>query len=262
MLSLASLSTAEARTLKAFAFDLDDTLLDRGRLSEGAFSSLFRLKEAGLVLVAVTGRPSGWGEVIARQWPIDGAVTENGAVACALDGDRFQSFDFALDQRPARRARLEAIVDALRGRFPELVPSDDVAARRSDYTFDIGEHFRVPPDTVTAVRAAAHSLGARTVASSVHLHVTLDGLDKASGTVRFLSERLGWDPTESLRVTAFIGDSENDEACFSAFRTTFGVSNLRGRHTVPPRYLASRERGAGFAETANTLLSLRSIAEP
>ena len=67
--------------MKLALFDLDDTLLDHGRLTEAAYASLFRLRESGLCLLAVTGRPSGWGEVIVRQWPIDGAVTENGAVA-------------------------------------------------------------------------------------------------------------------------------------------------------------------------------------
>ena len=45
-----------------------------------AYDSLWNLHSAGLCLVAVTGRPSGWGELLVRQWPIDGCVTENGAV--------------------------------------------------------------------------------------------------------------------------------------------------------------------------------------
>jgi len=40
---------------------------------------------AGLALVAVTGRPAGWGRVLARQWPVAGCIAENGAVAVVLE---------------------------------------------------------------------------------------------------------------------------------------------------------------------------------
>jgi hypothetical protein len=149
-------------------------------------------------------------------------------------------------------------VRTLRDRFPELRPSDDVTARRSDFTFDIGEHERVPRERVVAVRAAAHSLGARTTASSVHLHVTLDGFDKASGAVRFLGARFGWDPTESRARSAFIGDSENDAACFGAFRTTIAVANFSARLTMPPRFVTRAARGNGFAEAAAALIARKS----
>ena len=76
---IADLTIQEAAKLRVLLFDLDDTFLDGTRLGEAAFRSLALLRESGLALVAVTGRPSGWGEVIARQWPIDAAVTENGA---------------------------------------------------------------------------------------------------------------------------------------------------------------------------------------
>jgi hypothetical protein len=60
---------------------------------------------------------------------------------------------------------------------------------------------------------------------------------------------------------AFLGDSGNDAACFAAFRTTFGVANIRaslGRLSVTPRYVASRAMGDGFAEIAREILGKRS----
>ena len=59
---------------------------------------------------------------------------------------------------------------------------------------------------------------------------------------------------------AFVGDSGNDAACFAAFRTTFGVANVRaslGRLSVTPRYVASRAMGEGFAEIAAAILAHR-----
>src|SRR5512135_3436658 len=96
MQDIESLSAVEARGLRVFSFDLDDTLLTEGRLEEDAYRALFRLREAGLELVAVTGRPLGWAEVLARQWPVRGVVAENGAVACVRrDDGSVEIVDFA-----------------------------------------------------------------------------------------------------------------------------------------------------------------------
>jgi hydroxymethylpyrimidine pyrophosphatase-like HAD family hydrolase len=96
--------------------------------------------------------------------------------------------------------------------------------------------------------------GGRVITSSVHLHLTLDGHDKASGAIHFLWRRFGTDPSICRTRFAFIGDSENDAACFGAFRTTIGVRNLRGAPTLTPRFITEAARGAGFAEAASALL--------
>jgi hypothetical protein len=94
----------------------------------------------------------------------------------------------------------------------------------------------------------------------VHLHATLDADDKATGAVRFCVARLGEDPGSARSRFAFVGDSGNDAACFAAFRTTLGVANVRSslsRLPIPPRYVASRDMGEGFAEIAREVLRKR-----
>jgi HAD superfamily hydrolase (TIGR01484 family) len=257
MKHISEISKEEAGGLRALLFDLDDTLLDHGSLSEAAYSALFRLRESGLVLVAVTGRPSSWAEIIVRQWPIEGAVAESGAFACGLVDRRLVRYDEGDADAENRRIRLSEIVMNVRALFPELRPTDDVGGRRTDFTFDIGEHEHVDAAVVARVCATARALGARTTVSSVHLHVTLEGPDKASGAIAFLSRRLGWDPTEAVARAAFIGDSDNDEACFNAFRTTIAVANFRGRPTLAPRFSTHEPMGAGFAEAARAIVSRR-----
>ncbi|GMV16295.1 MAG: HAD hydrolase family protein [Polyangiaceae bacterium] len=258
MRPISELSAAEARGLEGLLFDLDDTLLDHGRLGETAYSSLFRLRESGLRLIAVTGRPAGWGEVVARQWPVDGAVTENGAVLLYRDDGGVRRLDAVPEaERRTRRIRVAEVVAKIGEAFPELAPADDVAARLSDFTFDIGERQRVAPEVVRAVAALAREHGARTQASSVHLHVSFDADDKATGAVRLVRLLWGTDPTLTRFHFAFIGDSENDAACFAGFRTTIAVQNFSGRPTVSPRYLTAAPRGAGFAEAAARVVELR-----
>ena len=95
--------------------------------------------------------------------------------------------------------------------------------------------------------------------SSVHLHLGLDGDDKASGALAFLQRQRGIDPTRARARWAFVGDSGNDAPCFDAFALTFGVANVRpyaGRLSRPPRYVTRSERGVGFAEVVTALLAV------
>lgn len=270
MKALERLSAAEAKRLTGVVFDLDDTVLDHGALGEAAYGALFRMREAGLKLVACTGRPAGWGEVIQRQWPIDAIVTENGAVAfLSGPGSGGARPLIVVDplgraERRARREELLRLADEITARFPATALADDNDARRADVTLDIGEHRRVAAEDVRAIRTLARDRGVRTFASSIHLHLTHEPDDKATGTIRILVERFGEDATSALSRWAFVGDSANDAAAFAAFRLTFGVANvaahMRGM-TVPPRYVAAARMGRGFAEIAAKIVALRA-AEP
>jgi hydroxymethylpyrimidine pyrophosphatase-like HAD family hydrolase len=154
---------------------------------------------------------------------------------------------------------LLTLVERVRQAYPELVLADDNLGRLSDITFDIGERVRVPPAQVASVRQFVARHDGRTFESSIHLHITLDTDDKASGTVAALARELGLDESASLHRFAFVGDSRNDEACFGAFRLTFGVDNIRahvGHMSVGPRWVSPSPAGAGFAEIARRLLEL------
>jgi HAD superfamily hydrolase (TIGR01484 family) len=258
---LARMPREEAQRLRGLLFDLDDTLLSHGVLTRAAYGALWDLHDAGVGLVAVTGRPSGWGEVIARQWPIDGCVTENGAVSVVREGrvvERREECDEA--ERRARRVRLARVVDEVRDAVPEARLTDDVDARRADVTWDIGERVQMREDRVQAIAAVIARAGARSFRSSVHLHATFDTDDKASGAMRFLRDRFGEDAGAARSRWAFVGDSANDAACFAAFRETFGVANVAryaSAMSVPPQWVASKEMGKGFAEIARALLAAR-----
>jgi len=258
---LSLLGQEEARSLRGLLFDLDDTVLSHGRLTEAAYGALWRLRAAGLELAAVTGRPSGWGDVLARQWPIAGCITENGAVSVFRRGTTLvREEGCGPDERVERRRRLDAIVERVKGVVPEARLTDDVGARRSDVTWDIGETARLPEERTRAIIGEIVAAGARWSRSSVHLHATFDVDDKASGAVRFCVEQLGEGAGSAVTRFAFVGDSGNDAACFSAFRTTFGVANVRAslaRLVVPPKYVATAEMGAGFVEIADVLLAKR-----
>ena len=261
MRPLAALPATVARGLVGLLFDLDDTVLSHGVLTREAYGAIWNLHEAGLRLVAVTGRPSGWGEVIARQWPVDGVVTENGAVHVVREGKGVRvQFDGAEADVAERRARLEALVRTIAQEMPAVRLADDNQARRSDVTWDIGESDRLEPAVIDELASHVRAAGARSTRSSVHLHASFERDDKASGAMRFVHARFGDDVGSAIHRWGFVGDSGNDAACFAAFATTFGVANVRAyarSMSVPPRWIAPSERGAGFAEIAKVLVAAR-----
>lgn len=259
MKPVTALPASAAKALLGVCFDLDDTLLDDGRLSVAALDALYRLQQAGLILVGATGRPAAWGQVLARQWPVSGMVTENGIIGLVRrPSGRIEVLDRADPaERGRRRARLGALVASVRERFPELVASDDVMGRLADHSFDIAESRIVAEETVAAAAEHARERGASVVRSSIQLHLSYDGDDKASGVIRFLQLVHGIDATAATFRFAFIGDSENDAPCFAAFEHSFGVANLRGRPSILPRYRALAPKSAGFIEITDALLLAR-----
>src|SRR5688500_18832960 len=84
---IAELGHEARRALRGVFFDIDDTLTTDGRLTAEAYSAIERLHTAKLLVVPVTGRPAGWCDHIARMWPVDAVVGENGAFYFRYDRD-------------------------------------------------------------------------------------------------------------------------------------------------------------------------------
>ncbi len=77
-----------AKNLLGVFFDIDDTFTTHGKIGPQPFQAMWSLKEAGLKVVPITGRPAGWCDHIARMWPVDGVVGENGALYFWYDQTR------------------------------------------------------------------------------------------------------------------------------------------------------------------------------
>ncbi len=258
---IAALTAAEARAITAVAFDIDDTITRDGRLERDAYDALWALADAGLVLVAATGRPLGLCDVVARQWPVHAAVGENGGGWVWRDAATGALREDYADDAATRTAGLRRL-DSLRERVARALPTvrvtDDQRARRVDLAFDVGEHAHLSESEREALRALIEAEGARAIVSSVHAHAFFGDHDKATGIRAALAAATGHAVPDD--AVLFVGDSGNDAAAFAAFRASAGPRNvLRWLDALPtaPRYVAEAEHGAGFAEIARTLLARR-----
>jgi len=249
------------RKLVGVAFDIDDTVTRQGRLELAAFRAMHELAGAGLHLVACTGRPIGWIDVIVRHWPISVGVGENGAGWIWRDGDLIRDNYF---DPPERRDSYDDLFARVRERvareLPHVKVSPDTWARRCDLAFDVGETVSLREDEIDALLRAIEAEGAGANASSVHAHVIPGDWNKASGIVRAVRDALGLNIAKARDKWLFIGDSGNDAPAFEYFPVSVGVSNVReslDRLPTPPVYVTIADRGEGFAEMANHLLRAR-----
>jgi hypothetical protein len=77
------LSSASHSTFAGVRFvltDMDDTLTYRGRLSARTYDASERLQAGGVKVIPVTAAPAGWCDQMARMWPVDGVIGENGGL--------------------------------------------------------------------------------------------------------------------------------------------------------------------------------------
>lgn len=256
-----SLRALEASQIRGVVFDIDDTVTRNGVLEPDAYQAMHRLAAAGFELVAVTGRPLGWTDVIARLWPVRVAVGENGAGWAWVDDAGLHEGYFCSDAERAEHAvLLEKIRREVQTAMPAVKTTNDARHRRCDLAFDIGEAASLPRADIDALIELIESLGARSSVSTVHAHAVPGRWDKAEGVSRALSEVLGIDLAAELERWVFVGDSGNDAAAFARFPNSVGVANVRehlDRLPVPPRFVAERDRGRGFAEVAAHLMGAR-----
>jgi hydroxymethylpyrimidine pyrophosphatase-like HAD family hydrolase len=96
--------------------------------------------------------------------------------------------------------------------------------------------------------------------SSIHINGWFGTHDKLSGARWVVQRLLKRDLDAELARWVYVGDSTNDQLMFAHFPLSVGVANLRrfaAELTVWPAYLTQQERGAGFAEVAQTLLAAK-----
>ena len=133
--------TVAAKIAVVFA-DIDDTITHEGRLPGRAYQALEDLKQAGLAVAPITGRPAGWCDMIARFWPVDGVVGENGAFYFAYDhANRTmrRSFTASDAERRANRERLDAVRERILAEVPGAAVAGDQLYREADLAIDFCE---------------------------------------------------------------------------------------------------------------------------
>jgi HAD superfamily hydrolase (TIGR01484 family) len=249
----------ETRGVRAVLLDIDDTLTTEGKLTANAFSVLERLKKAGKLVVPVTGRPAGWCDHIARMWPVDAVVGENGAFYFGFFGNKLvRRFHDEAAVRAHNRARLKAIAEAVLAAVPGAALASDQGYRETDLAIDYCEDVApLPLEAAERIATLLRQAGLTAKISSIHINGWFGRYDKLAMTKVLFDERFGIDLARDNKSAVFVGDSPNDAPMFDFFDKSVGVANVRGfvrGLSHGPKYVTQADSGAGFAELGNHLL--------
>jgi HAD superfamily hydrolase (TIGR01484 family) len=264
MLPIAELGAAlRAKPLAVFT-DIDDTLTTDGYLSGAVYCALERLQAAGIRVVPVTGRPAGWCDMIARFWPVDGIVGENGAFYFRYEhAARRMIRSYAVEPgvRENGRRRLAELAHEIVAAVPGCAVAADQAYRESDLAIDFAEDVGpLSHAAVNAIVAAFTAAGATAKVSSIHVNGWFGTYDKATMAAKLARDAFGFDLEGDNERFIFVGDSPNDAPMFAFFRNACGVGNVLefgDRIAHLPRFVARPRGGAGFLAIVDEILKAR-----
>jgi HAD superfamily hydrolase (TIGR01484 family) len=242
--------------------DIDDTLTRDGAIEPAALQALHDLHDAGVPVIAITGRPHGWSQPFAAAWPLAALVPENGAVALIPDGRGHVVTEYAQDEATrARNAdRLQAVAAQVLREVPGAALAHDSPGRLTDIAIDHSEFHHLDSDAVARVVAVMQAAGMTATVSSIHVNGWFGTHSKWTGAQWMLRRLFGRELDHEIDRWVYVGDSTNDQPMFERFAHGVGVANLRRfaaelRHW--PAWITQAERGDGFAEVAGLLLKAR-----
>jgi HAD superfamily hydrolase (TIGR01484 family) len=261
-LSLSDWPPADRARIHGVLTDIDDTLTADGAITPGALDALQALRAAGLPVFAITGRPSGWSERFALDWPVNAIVAENGAVALwrGADGTLQKAHLQDAATRHANALQLHTVAQRVQAELPHARLSQDSPGRETDIAIDHSEFARLDEADIARVVRLMREAGLQATVSSIHINGWIGDHDKLAGARWIVRQRLGRDLDAELDRWVYVGDSTNDALMFGHFPHSVGVANIArfwNQLAHRPRYVTRGERGAGFAEVAQAVLAVR-----
>ena len=264
MKPLAKFSMHAREAVRGVLTDIDDTLTFEGKLPAVAYSAMEDLQQAGLLVIPVTGRPAGWCDHIARMWPVDAVVGENGAFWFRYDrqaGRLVKRYVIDAAERDKRAERMDAIAERILAEVPGSAIASDQPYREADLAIDFREDVTpLPMESVQKIVRIMEEEGLTAKVSSIHVNGWFGGYDKLSTARQMLREEFAIDVDRARDEFVFAGDSPNDQPMFAFFPHAVGVANVREMEelmTKLPAWITPSPGAAGFAELAAALLAGR-----
>ena len=266
MEGISRIEPARLAHVKGVFTDIDDTLSTSGKITSTAFDALWRLHNAGLLVIAVTGRPAGWCDHIARFWPVDAVVGENGGFYFHHDGEKLRR-RYLYDEAERRmfRERLQAVKRRILDEIPGAGIASDQPYREYDVAIDFCEDVDpLPREQVLRIKELFEEAGATAKVSSIHVNGWYGRFDKLTTSLLCARELFGCDLNAEREAFVYCGDSPNDEPMFAFFPLSFGMSNVLDfvphmRHL--PAFVTDEPAGNGFRQVVELILKARETGE-
>ncbi len=241
--------------------DMDETLTYRGRLSARTYGALERLQGAGVKVIPVTAAPAGWCDQMARMWPVDGVISENGGLFIQRDGERGVKRKFW--HSDAKRQAISDQLAAIGRHIAQLVPS---AVFADDQVFRLTSLAFAQPDSEADGRvlvAAMRKAGLDVTVNNLWILGWIGAYDKLAMARRAMADAYDTDIDANPDAVLYCGDSTNDAPMFGFFRHTVGVSSVRhylSEIPILPNWITKGPGGDGFVEVADALIASKIVS--
>lgn len=270
-----ALSEFQNAKVKVLFTDIDGTITTNGQVTDRAYSAIWNLSRAGIAVVPITGRPAGWCELIARQWPVHGVIGENGAFYFRLESEVGRStkelhtkmkrvFFSSKANRKAYRERFKKILERIKTEVPAARLASDQFCRMFDLAIDFAEDVGpLPKNDVAKIVKLFKEAGAQAKVSDIHVNGWFGDYHKKTACEQYVKNEFAFSKEALQTRCVFIGDSPNDEPMFQYFRNSFAVANFKDfaddvKHR--PAFIAPSPEGEGFAEVAAHIIHLKTAA--
>ena len=256
MKSLSDMPIESVAKVKALLFDLDGTFVSSDVIESKAYKSLSMLYDSGIKTIAVTGRPAGWCDLMARWWPINAVVGENGAfIYSKISGKVTRQTFHDIDLLPAYQEKLQSLFGKLLEKYPYLKLASDQSFRHWDIAVDIAEETNVSREIALDIVRICESEGAKAAISNIHVNIWFGDYNKENMSINVLNS---YGLTEKEGV--YIGDSPNDSPMFGCFPLSVGVNSVLDYKDIMenlPTYITDSNGSDGFIELIEFISSTR-----
>tara|TARA_Y100001970_G_scaffold146506_2_gene179891 strand:+ start:5651 stop:6421 length:771 start_codon:yes stop_codon:yes gene_type:complete len=256
MKPLSKFNQKKLEKVKILMFDLDGTFVANDILKSSTYKSLENLRVNGIKTVVVTGRPAGWCDLIARWWPVNSVIGENGALSYGMLNGKMQReiFDSAITLEESNKF-LNSLFKEIKSNYKGVHLAADQSFRQWDLALDISEECSIAMEEVKEIYDFCISKGANAAISNIHLNIWYGNYNKCSMALKILEK---W--KINIDECIYVGDSPNDAPMFKQFPLSVGVSSVVKYSELMsdfPSYITDNDANQGFEELVNFILSTK-----
>ncbi len=260
---------------RLLAFDVDGTVTRDHQFDANFIRTCQQLQQAGVQLVAVTGRSLAFGRILVDFFGLDAAIAEGGSVCMyrLKQLDEHQStegtiyFEDESSRRQAAEARLENTIKELKGQFSDLEDAEDQTGRKYDRAFQLNTLNAPQLERADDIIEVAQKHGISASRSNVHINMWVGSFHKQfmfKKMIERLYPAFGFDTAEAAySAYLYIGDSLNDAPMFQACPYSIGVAQVTRvedqlkQINALPKYITQQTEVDGFYELTTYILDTK-----
>src|SRR5450830_319724 len=235
--------------------DMDETLTFNGRLAADTYCALEQLQQAGICVIPVTAAPAGWCDQMARMWPVNGVIGENGGFFFRREnhGHGLNRSFWHGEQSSDIMPRLLSTGRDIMRRIPQAKFAEDQAFRLTSLAFARTGDTALEHE----ISVALADEGLNTTINNLWILAWTGTYDKLAAARKVLEEEYETDDATAQQSLLYSGDSVNDAPMFMHYRHTVGVSTVPqylAQLPKAPAWITDGPGGSGFVQAARAVL--------